>query len=593
MMKWFKRKKTKSRNVFEQHQQEDYAPTPRLAAYRTPPAGAEHVAKLAVAPHVLAKIFSFVCPHTQDNSYESCEDSALEDACMLCDLRDLAHCAQVSKLWRNVATTVLYHSIRIDVVHYCEREEILAEKRKRRSKFNRNAEPENTAHARLQLLCRTLRNDASEFAKHVQFLKLAYMTRETSKPDLARTVAVLPNLRYVDLPDGFFSSDPSCTALKQELQASCPDIRKMRYVGGGERSLELLIKGNVWNHLEVLELSRLNVDPTVLRQVLGSLPYLRALKITDMKSFHDGIFQQNNHLPPFPPVVELIFEDTPNLTADGLAYYLSSFETQRRLETLALTSTGVHPSTLHKILSSAHSLRHLSIIETVSASFPTSSEVVPLASESLQTLHYEISASTSANTYSNTTSSYYDYLRSSLVGNGLPMLESLYVRDPEFPETLIDMEPPAPAFASDPDNYLPPPPGSPGFSNGRPMSTFSSNNPFASYAPPLPQHNLGLRQPLEVYSKGLDEMTWNFSSVKPAPGPGRRGSATIPRPTSSHGLTESAARPWVNNARRSLMVANGAGGFLAVPGGGGDGPRPQSSGGENSSKRGSQYDIWR
>tara|TARA_R110002060_G_scaffold74909_2_gene84379 strand:+ start:245 stop:403 length:159 start_codon:yes stop_codon:yes gene_type:complete len=41
-------------------------------------------------------------------------------------------------------------------------------------------------------------------------------------------------------------------------------------------------------------------------------------------------------------------------------------------------------------------------------------------------------------------------------------------------------------------------------------------------------------------------------------------------------------------ARKSVIVGNGFGGFLAVPS---DGGRPSSSGGEK--RRGSQYDMWR
>ena len=56
---------------------------------------------------VLARIFSFVCPHAQDMSYESCELSAEEDACMLCDLRDLSYCVRVCRRWRKTAVPVL------------------------------------------------------------------------------------------------------------------------------------------------------------------------------------------------------------------------------------------------------------------------------------------------------------------------------------------------------------------------------------------------------------------------------------------------------------------------------------------------------
>ena len=57
---------------------------------------------------VLARIFSFVCLHANDETYETCEQSSLEDACMLCDLRDLAHCTSVCRTWRKVALRTLY-----------------------------------------------------------------------------------------------------------------------------------------------------------------------------------------------------------------------------------------------------------------------------------------------------------------------------------------------------------------------------------------------------------------------------------------------------------------------------------------------------
>jgi hypothetical protein len=50
-------------------------------------------------PPILKRIFAFVCPHSQDESYEACEESYTENACMLCDLRDLAHCVQTCKAW--------------------------------------------------------------------------------------------------------------------------------------------------------------------------------------------------------------------------------------------------------------------------------------------------------------------------------------------------------------------------------------------------------------------------------------------------------------------------------------------------------------
>lgn len=58
-------------------------------------------------PEILRRIFAFVCPHSQDESYDNCEQSSIDDACMLCDLRDLAHCASVSKRWRKEAIALL------------------------------------------------------------------------------------------------------------------------------------------------------------------------------------------------------------------------------------------------------------------------------------------------------------------------------------------------------------------------------------------------------------------------------------------------------------------------------------------------------
>jgi len=429
------------------------------------------------------------------------------------------------------------------------------------------------------------------------------MTRETCKPDLARTVAVLPYLRYVDLPEGIFTDDPTCNTLKQEIQARCPDLRKMSYMGGSERSLELLAVGTTWRNLEVLELSKLNMDPTILRRVLGALPSLRALKISDMRSFNDQSFQDNDYLPPFPPVTELLFNNTPNVTAEGLAAYLSRSEAQKALKTLSLTTTGVHPSTLYQVLETAPKLTHLSIIESVDSSFPADSHIQPLSSTSLQILHYEITSASSANSYASTTTSYYTYLTSSLISNSLPNLRELYVRDPDFPESLIDLAPPTPAFIADYPSPMRSPispirsPNSSMLSPNSPMqSPFSSNNPFA--APALkqmqqtPGFGPGLKQELVVYSKGLDEMEWNFSRVQPPKDRNKRGSATAPRPVSSYGLGDNMGRSWGVNggARQSVIVGNGFGGFLAVPA---DeiGGSPRSSAGEK--RRGSQIDMWR
>ena len=169
-------------------------------------------------------------------------------------------------------------------MHYCEREEILSERRKRRSFLNRNAEPEDTARARVRLLCRALRDDTLGLGSLVLLIKTPYMTRETCKGDLARIVAVAPNLRYADFPDGFFTGDPTCMTLRQEVEQRCLDLRKMSYSHGAEKALEDVAGGYLWHNLEVLELSGLAVDPTTVRFALGSLRKLHTLNVKDRKS---------------------------------------------------------------------------------------------------------------------------------------------------------------------------------------------------------------------------------------------------------------------------------------------------------------------
>lgn len=479
-----------------------------------------------------------------------------------------------------------YHSIRIDTVHYCPREGVLADKRKRRSKLNRNAEPEDVPKVRLQLLGRTLRDYPEAYGQKIQFLKISFMTRETCKEDIARAVSLCPNLRYVDLPQLLFENEPSYNGLKQEIQARCPDLRKMTYMGGSERGLEQLASGRLWRNLEVLDLVRLKIDPTILRRALGALPNLRALKISDMGTFGDEAFKPSPRLPPFPAVTELVIKEVPGITIAGLEAYLSNPEAQDALKTLTLTDTGVSPADLQRVLVRAPKLTLLNVVQAVDLTFPTGNNIQPLASTSLQVLHYEITDGAGAKAYSNPAQSFYEYLTSSLIQNGLPALRELYVRDPNFPETLVDLAPPAPSFASDPDNFSPN--RSPSFAPPN-QHRFNSNNPFADMLPPTPT-TAGMKQELVVYSKGLEEMDWNFSMVQPATGHNRRGSASAPRPVSSYGLGENLASPWGTKAgaRQSVMVGNGFGGFLAIPKQE-DGLRPNSSAGERRRHRQSQY----
>lgn len=99
IMKWFKKKNKKART------QEDLRAAQSFPQHRTPPVSSQTLARLPTS--LLERMFAFVCPHAKDETYESCEDSAAEDTCMLCDLRDLSHCAQVSMRWRAAAVNVL------------------------------------------------------------------------------------------------------------------------------------------------------------------------------------------------------------------------------------------------------------------------------------------------------------------------------------------------------------------------------------------------------------------------------------------------------------------------------------------------------
>jgi hypothetical protein len=395
----------------------------------------------------------------------------------------------------------------------------------------------------------------------VLYLKIPYMTRETCKAELARTVAVTPNLRYVDLPEGFFNEDPSTNALRAELEANCPDIRKMIYMRGSGASFEGLRRSGHWSHLEVVEFSQINIDIRVLRQGLGFLPYLREVKFNQM-SIGDQMFtaSPSPELPSFPAVRKLTFVGTPNITTKGLCCYLISQEgVPELLNVLIFSKTGVTVQGLHEILSLGHQLKHLSITESVMNSFPAG-EVALMKSKSLEVLNYEILSSMHADSFTQPSVSYYDYLTRSILSNGLPVLRELYVRDADFTDSLTTLAPPRPAFFRDEGVKV-------------------SNNSFAA----------GFTQELEVYSKGIDEMEWNFARVQP-PTAGRRGSTTQPRPLSSYGASSGLSPQWGGTARRSVIVGNGFGGFLAVPAD--NNGRPSSSAGETG-KRSSRMDLFR
>lgn len=62
-------------------------------------------------PAILQRIFIEVCPLTVDDTYDSSEESLVDYGCALCDVKELAQCALVSRKWWSVAQDLLYESL--------------------------------------------------------------------------------------------------------------------------------------------------------------------------------------------------------------------------------------------------------------------------------------------------------------------------------------------------------------------------------------------------------------------------------------------------------------------------------------------------
>lgn len=454
----------------------------------------------------------------------------------------------------------------------------------------------------------------------MRFFKTPYMLREAAEADLARTIAVLPNLLYVDLPEGLFSDDPHYTTLRLEVEARCPNLQKMTYRGGAERSLSRLWNGTVWPNLQVLELIKINMDPSVLRQALGALRHLHALKVTDSKAFADDVFAYNDMLPPFPALEQLVLTRTPNITSAGLLEYLAEPEVRTTLRVLSLNKTGVEIPKVHEVLSAATSLKTLVIQQKVANPFKSGPHTQRLTSSSLETLRFEVTSDSQSSPYSGVTKTYYTYLASSILANGLRNLRAVYVIDEDFAEQLQGLPSPPPrapytqngrpgssgAGLSSPPrgHYGSPqaaalqPPVRPFAGSAAASNRFSSNNPFAGTG--------SLTHTLEIFAKKDEAMNWSFVKVSPTAKLSPQNTSRFSmapvggdRPASSYGLgADMAGQGWnTAGARRSVMVGNGIGGFMALPQ---DvpplpkdheelWPRPVSS---TSSRKGDR-DIWR
>lgn len=56
---------------------------------------------------LLTAILSQICPHALDDNYLSLEESMRDGGCMLCDMRNLAQCALVSRRFLVATQTIL------------------------------------------------------------------------------------------------------------------------------------------------------------------------------------------------------------------------------------------------------------------------------------------------------------------------------------------------------------------------------------------------------------------------------------------------------------------------------------------------------
>ncbi len=204
----------------------------------------------------------------------------------------------------------------------------------------------------------------------------------------------------------------------------------------------------------------------------------------------------------------------------------------KSLTSLTLMNTGVSAPDLHHILTAAPNLINLHSTITVSRALP-SAQIPPLASHSLQTLHYSVeNADGSPNGPTSLSDSYYTYLSSSILSGALPSLTRLY------------------ALSVTPQDLLQPA-----------LKSLSLANRPGTIPAPL---SLGLKQPLRLFTKSISELEWNLTLISPPSPAHHRGSTTTIGPESLHHAMPLTPQ-YGNQGRQSVIVGNGFGGFLAIP----------------------------
>lgn len=426
------------------------------------------------------------------------------------------------RMWRLNDRLSSYRSIEIGVVHYCDREDRLAPRRKAK-----HGEAEDTSIARLQLLTRTVRANPW-LASQVRYLKLPRMARQGAAAELARIVSVLPNLGYVDVPDGLFEDQPSCMTLKNELTARCPEIQRMTYKAGAEGSFSLLAVARSWSNLKVLDLDGVAVDSSQVVSATASLIALQDLTLNHLPRVDDALFLSDFGGLRLPPVHHLKLHDMHHISSPALAAYLQRSDVTETVTQLSLIDVSIPVSELHLLLRAAPLLKAVRISSTVSKPLLIT-QLPPLVSRSLQQLTFEIVDQDALRNLAQPPAwSHYSYLCSSITSGQLPALRSLYALSGDIPTLL--MPPPTALFAS-----------------GGPSAT----------APRIVRE-------LRVYTKAIAENDWDLTIISPPSAHDGRGSRTNTRPVSLYD------DPQINTAyahrpKDSIMVSNGWGGFLAVP----------------------------
>jgi hypothetical protein len=443
----------------------------------------------------------------------------------------------------------------------------------------------------MRLLAKTLR-DSKDIGNMVLSLKLPHTIRDAANADLSRAVRVCPNLRFVDLGKAFFAGDSQFDILRLELWMNCPDLRTMTYMHGAERYFSAL-SADRWTNLETVTIIKLHVDAIHLRVVLSHLKNLETLHLEEIPKLNDDLFVRRYDVPSIPAIEDLQLYSLPFLTSKGLVAYLEDPATKRSLRRLTLSETGVGVATIHEVLTAAPRLTYLGIVDTVTEPLPMALPPY-LCSRKLERLHFEINdpapefgGDTQTVTESPPSDSHYKYLLASISMRGLPALRSLYVRDPSFPEDLARLQnlhlqaPPEPqsrpVSAEPVSSPWGPPPSTNPFLQSAPMALPKDNQtmmkPLGKFVESSGDESMGAiaekaedgsdddvmesPHPLEVFTRSQDEDQWLFVRTVTH--------STFHRSHHGHRPVSTMSDEWTGIARRSVLLPDGVGGFLAEP----------------------------